>query len=48
MNNGTQRSKKAAVEAYRNRMNAYMQGMKELAGRKQASESEIKKEGAKL
>ena len=48
MNNVTKKSKVSAREAYRNRMNAYMQGMKELAGRKQASESEIKKEGAKL
>ena len=47
MNNGTQKSKKAAVEAYRNRMNAYMQGMKELAEKKKALDGGGSKEGAK-
>lgn len=47
MNNVTKKSKVSAREAYRNRMNAYMKGMKELAGKKKALGNAGNKEGAK-
>lgn len=47
MNNATKKSKVSAREAYRNRMNAYMQGMKELAEKKKAPDGGGSKEGAK-
>ena len=47
MNNATKKSKVSASEAYRNRMNAYMQGMKELAEKKKTLTATDNKEGAK-
>ena len=47
MNKDTKKPRNIAAESYRNRMNAYMQGMKELAEKKKAPDGVNNKEGAK-
>lgn len=44
MSNGTAKKKNTALEAYRNRMNAYAKGMKELAEKNRIPVSDIRKE----
>ena len=47
MSNGTAKKKNTALETYRNRMNAYAKGMKELAEKNRASAGDTRKDGEK-
>ena len=44
MSNGTAKKKNTALEAYRNRMNAYAKGMKELVEKSRDSGRDTRKE----